>query len=576
MAEPAPAAPRGRRRLGEILVESGRLSEEQIERALTMQRGSGRRLGEVLLDEGLVQPIDLLRALAVQFELDFVDLDEVQMDPTLLAQIPDALARRHRSIPLYRDDDRVVVAMANPADVFAIDDLRTLLRSDIHPVMADSGQILDALGRTKQGDEHVQQAIRMALATATVDEEPQQAKVTRNADRAAAEDDAPIVRFVDLLIARAVQERASDIHIEPTAADLRVRYRIDGVLHESLRPPRTLQAGILSRIKVMADIDIAERRLPQDGRVSLTVGGRPIDLRVATVPTVYGEAAVLRILRRDGDYTQLSDLGMLPEMQTEFERTYKVPWGAVFVTGPTGSGKTTTLYSVLRDINSPTRNLITVEDPVEYRLNGVKQVQVNNKAGLTFANALRNFLRADPDVILVGEIRDRETATIAIEASLTGHLVLSSLHTNDSVSTPMRLLEMGVEPFLVTSSLKGVLAQRLARRLCERCRVPVHLTPSEAEVAKVPAPLLAEDGTFSCYRAGGCPSCANSGYKGRFGIHEVLVVDDDLSKLILDRASTAVLAQSAVDKGMVTMRMDGLRKVALGWTSLEELLRVLG
>ncbi|MGD9795384.1 MAG: GspE/PulE family protein [Acidimicrobiia bacterium] len=565
-----------RRRLGEILVELGIIDDDQLGRALSEQRERGIRLGEVLLELGMVRPRDLLRALANQFELDFVDLDEVIVDQALAGRVPEALARHHRAIPVGLDDEgNVIVAMANPVNVFALDDLRTILRMPVRAAMADPGQIDDIIARSLHGDEQIRGAIRVALDGATVEDEPVQSAVRVN--ERAADDDAPVVRLVDLIVKKAVQERASDIHIEPTERDLRVRFRVDGMLTEVLHPPRQLQTALLSRIKVMADIDIAEKRLPQDGRITMDLGDkRLIDIRVATVPTVHGESAVLRILRRDSHSATFADLGLLPETQARFEDCYRQPWGSVFVAGPTGSGKTTTLYGALRDLNEPTRNIITIEDPVEYRLEGIKQVQVNNKAGLTFANALRNFLRADPDVILVGEVRDKETAEIGIEASLTGHLVLSSVHTNDASSTPMRLLEMGVEPFLVTSSLRGVLAQRLLRRLCDRCRMPRSIDAGEASIRRIPLDLRNAVGGFDFFHPVGCPSCAGSGFRGRFSVQEVLVMSPELATLILQRANANAVEELACAQGMVPMRIDGLRKVALGWTSLEELERMVG
>jgi type IV pilus assembly protein PilB len=574
---PASTSPvKTRRRLGEILVEQGVIDAGQLGEALSRQRETGRRLGESLLEMGALRPRDLLRAVAVQFELDFIDLDDVKVDQVLAGKVPEALARRHRAVPVVREaDGRVLVAMANPADIFALDDLRTILRMPVRAAMADPGQIDDIITRTLHGDEQIRNVISSALEGSGAEEESVSSSV-RVAERAG-EDEAPVVRLVDLLIAKAVQDRASDIHIESTATEMRVRFRVDGLLHEVLHPPRQLQTSLLSRIKVMADIDIAERRLPQDGRITMNVGdGKLIDIRVATVPTVHGESAVLRILRRDADKTTVADLGMLPAVQAQFEMAYRQPWGAILVAGPTGSGKTTTLYAALRDLNDPSRNIITIEDPVEIRLDGIKQVQVNNKAGLTFANALRNFLRADPDVILVGEIRDRETAEIAIEASLTGHVVLSSVHTNDAASTPLRLLEMGVEPFLVTASLRGVLAQRLLRRLCERCRMATAIDVIDAEARSVPMELRNALGGFDCFAAMGCASCKNTGYRGRFSAQEVMLMSPGIAALLLSGASTAEVQDLAVRQGMVPMRVDGMHKTAMGWTSLEELERVLG
>jgi len=562
------APTRRRRRLGEILIELGALDDDTLQRVLARQRSSGRRLGEILLEDNVIRPVQLLQALAAQYELEFVDLNTASIDLAITAMVPEQLARRYRAVAIGRDANQYVVAMANPADVFALDDLRLALRGEIKPVLADPDQILDLLHRSGPSDSLVQDAIRMAL-----DEQAEDEPVDTAARIAV--DDAPLVRFVDLLIARAVQERASDIHIDPTSAGLRIRFRIDGVMREAMHPPKSLQAGIISRIKVMADIDIAERRLPQDGRVTLQVGERPIDLRIATVPTVNGEAAVLRLLARNTRGVELAELGFLPDQLARYQSAYRRPWGALFVTGPTGSGKTTTLYGTLRELNDPTRNIITIEDPVEYRIDGIKQMQVNTKAGLTFATALRNMLRADPDVMLVGEIRDRETAVTAVEAALTGHLVLSTLHTNDAASTPLRLLEMGVEPFLVTSAVHAVLAQRLCRRLCERCREATAMSDAEAELLRLPWHLRGPDDRIVIYRAHGCQACNGTGYRGRFALHEVLLLTEEVKELVLRQAPAEEIVRVAVGQGMVPLREDGYRKVKMGLTSLEELARVV-
>ena len=568
--EAAHEAPR-RLRLGEALVQTGLLTPEGLERALELQRVRGGRLGEVLLAEQLIRPVDLVRALATQFDLTFADLDHVDVDRGLGELVPEAMARRHRMLPLWAEEDgTVVLGMVNPADVIALDDARAVLRRPLRAVMVDAAQLADAINRTAAGDEQVQSAIRLAVADAPTDNA--EAELTLTGGTSAA----PIIRFVDLMISRAVQERASDIHVEPSAAGLRVRYRVDGVLHEVMHPPRALLSGLISRIKVMANLDIAEKRVPQDGRVSMMLGDRSVDLRVATVPTVHGEAAVLRILRAEDGPTRVSDLGMEHDQLQRLHACYRRPWGLLLVTGPTGSGKTTTLYSILRELNEPTRNLLTVEDPVEYRMDGVKQIQVRPQVGLTFAAALRSMLRADPDVVLVGEIRDRETAVTAVEASLTGHLVLASIHTNDAASTPLRLLEMGVEPYLVVAGLRGVLAQRLARRLCTSCRRPQLIPPADAVAAGVPAHLLRSDGAFEGFVAGGCPACAGTGYRGRFAVCEYLEVTEPISHLVLQRAPSQQLARVADEEGMLSMREAGMARVADGTTSLEELLRALG
>jgi type IV pilus assembly protein PilB len=383
-------------------------------------------------------------------------------------------------------------------------------------------------------------------------------------------EDAPIVKLVNLLITQAVQDRASDIHIEPSEHDLRVRYRIDGVLHEVMRPPKNIQSGIISRLKIMADINIAERRVPQDGRISATIGGRNVDLRVATLPTVYGEKVVMRILDKSTALLRLDDLGFLPANRARFEQSYRKPYGTILVTGPTGSGKSTTLYATLNIVNDESKNVITVEDPVEYRLAGINQVQVNTKAGLTFAAALRSILRSDPDVVLVGEIRDRETATIAVEAALTGHLVLS---TNDAASTPTRLVEMGVEPFLVASALDCIVAQRLARRLCIKCREAHQPTPGELISAGWSEEELIE--LPEVFRPVGCQACGKTGYLGRFALHEVLVVTEDIERVIVERGHSEDIKKLAIAQGMLTLRQAGLTQVRAGVTSVEEILRVV-
>ncbi len=566
----APSAVQTRRRIGEVLVDLGFLSDDDIQRALELQRSSGRRLGEVLTGENLVTPRQLLQALAEQFGFEFLDLDSVTIDTDLAQRVPASMARRHRALPVTRRDGAVIVAMMNAADVLAVDDIRSVVGEQVVPVMAEGAQILAAIHDLEHSDSRVAEAIQAAVVdTRAVDVEPDEAVV------APERDESPIVQFVDILIAKAIQERASDIHVEPAADDLRIRFRVDGVLNDAMSPPKSLQSGIISRIKVMADIDIAERRLPQDGRMTIQTADGETDVRVVTVPTVHGESAVLRILRNDARGKGLATLGFHPATLDHFRTAYTRPWGAVLVTGPTGSGKSTTLYGTLEELQDPTKNIITIEDPVEFRMEGVKQVQVNTRSGMTFPTALRSFLRADPDIILVGEIRDVETATIAVEASLTGHLVLSTIHTNNAASTPLRLIEMGVQPFLVTSALNAVLAQRLARRLCDRCKVSRQLKAKPDDLALIPSSLLGEDGTFKLWSPTGCEACGNSGYRGRFAIHEVMRMTEPMRELILSGASSDRVEQLAIEEGMVTLRQDGLRKALDGHTSLEEILRIV-
>ncbi|MGH2721761.1 MAG: GspE/PulE family protein, partial [Actinomycetota bacterium] len=452
------------KQLGEVLLEEGLISYEHLQEAVEGQRRLGRSLGRILIDKGFVTESNLVAALAKRLGLQFVDLTEFQIDPSASALIPESLARRYKALPVGFDGGKVVVAMSDPSNVLAQDDIRTLTGREIAPVVATATDIVAAISRIHRLDRSVE-SITADLAV----EEEEAPDIARARELV---EEAPIVKLVNLLITQAVEQRASDIHIEPQEKDLRIRYRIDGVLHEVMRPPKSIQSGVLSRLKIMAEMDIAERRVPQDGRVGLVVGGRAIDLRVASLPTVYGEKIVLRILDKSNVLLRLEDLGFGPQSFERYEDSFLKPYGAILVCGPTGSGKSTTLYATLNIINSVDRNIITVEDPVEYRLPGVNQIQTNNKAGLNFASALRSILRSDPDVVLIGEIRDRETAQIAIEASLTGHLVLSTLHTNDAPSAVSRLIEMGVEPFLVSSSVDAVLAQRLARRLCPKCKEP--------------------------------------------------------------------------------------------------------
>lgn len=553
--------------LGSLLVETGLITKDQLAEALDIQASTGRPIGRVLIDQGLISESDLVRSLAKQVGLEFVDLSERAIDATVASLIPEGLARRYQALPISWDDDVLVVAMADPSNVLAVDDIRALTGAQVRCVVATSAQIRETIDRFHRLDSEVDD-----LASQAADELTDKDEL---ANVSAVVEDAPIVKFVNLLITQAVADRASDIHVEPTERDLRIRFRIDGVLHEVMRSPKAIQAGVISRLKVMSEINIAERRIPQDGRMSLTVGGKPIDLRVATLPTVHGEKVVMRILDKNQALLSLEDQGFLPDTLERYERSFRKPYGTVLVTGPTGSGKSTTLYATLNVLNEVQRNIITIEDPVEYRLAGINQIQVNPKAGLTFASALRSILRADPDVLLVGEIRDRETAIIGIEAALTGHLVLTTLHTNDAASTPMRLLEMGVEPFLVTSALDVVLAQRLARRLCDRCKEPYQ--PSEEELLSARWAMETIDiGDWpTLHRAVGCSACGRTGYRGRFALHEVMPISEEIERLIIERRSVEDLAKVAQMEGMIPLRQDGLRKAAMGMTSIEEIFRVV-
>ena len=549
--------------LGALLVTRQLLTREQLAAALQEQSRTRKSLGRVLIDQQLVTESDLVATLATQIGLDFVDVSEFSIDPSAAGLITDALARRYQAIPIAWEDGRLVVAMADPSNVFAVDDIRTVTNAEVRTVVATRASILEAIDRHHRMDGDAENI--SAEASREWEDEQDLASVKEVVE------DAPIVKLVNLLISQAVQDRASDIHIEPAEKDVRVRYRIDGVLHEVMRSPKNIQAGVISRLKIMADINIAERRVPQDGRVSAVIAGRAVDLRVATLPTVYGEKVVMRILDKSTALLQLADLGFLPEALARYETAYRKPYGTILVTGPTGSGKSTTLYATLNQVNDVSKNIITVEDPVEYRLAGVNQIQVNNKAGMTFAAALRSILRADPDIVLVGEIRDRETATTAVEAALTGHLVLSTLHTNDASSTPTRLVEMGVEPFLVGSSLDCIVAQRLARKLCSKCKEHYASTAADLEAVGWDG----EDDPPELFRAVGCGACGRTGYHGRFAIHEVLLVSEDVERMIVERAHTEDIKKIAIAQGMITLRSAGMAQVCNAVTSVEEILRVI-
>ncbi len=557
------------KQLGEILLDEGLVSEAQLMAALDEQMARGQSLGRTLVEIGVLTEGQLVAALARQVGMAFVDLDEYQVDRAAVSMVPAALCRRYTVLPVGFQDGALVLATADPGNVVAVDDVRTVSGMAVLPIVATYENLSRAIERFCRADGEMED-----LSSAFEEEhQSQQAEVDLSNIGNAVEDDAPIVRYVNLLVTQAISDRASDIHIEPTEHDLRVRYRIDGVLHEMQRSPKQIQGGVISRVKIMSDIDIAERRKPQDGRMSVTHNGRKIDLRVATLPTVWGEKIVMRILDNSTASLDLRDLAFLEQNYETYREAYTKPYGMILVTGPTGSGKSTTLYATLNAVSKPEINVITVEDPVEYRLAGINQVQVNPKAGLTFAGALRSILRSDPDVVLLGEIRDHETAQIAIEAALTGHLVLSTLHTNDAPSAVTRLTEMGIEPFLVGSALDAVVAQRLARRLCGKCCEPY--TPTETELIGARFPWVPGEPLPELFRPVGCVACSRTGYRGRVALHEVMRVTEDIERLAVARASAAEIGATARAQGMITLRDDGWQKVVLGQTSVEEILRVV-
>ncbi|MFF1529295.1 GspE/PulE family protein [Cellulomonas sp. NPDC058312] len=555
------------KQLGEILLDEGLVSEAQLMAALDEQMARGQSLGRTLVEIGILTEGQLVAALARQVGMSFVDLDEYQVDRSAVSMVPAALCRRYTVLPVGFQDGALVLATADPGNVVAVDDVRTVSGMAVLPIVATFENLSRAIDRYCRADGEIDDL------SSAFEEENRAPEVDLSNMGDVVDDDAPIVRYVNLLVTQAISDRASDIHIEPTEHDLRVRYRIDGVLHEMQRSPKQIQGGVISRVKILSDIDIAERRKPQDGRMSVTHNGRKIDLRVATLPTVWGEKIVMRILDNSTASLDLRDLAFLDHNYETYREAYTKPYGMILVTGPTGSGKSTTLYATLNAVSKPEINVITVEDPVEYRLPGINQVQVNPKAGLTFAGALRSILRSDPDVVLLGEIRDHETAQIAIEAALTGHLVLSTLHTNDAPSAVTRLVEMGIEPFLVGSALDAVVAQRLARRLCAKCCEPY--VPTEEELVAARFPWVPGEQRPEMFRPVGCVACSRTGYRGRVALHEVMEVSEEIERLAVARASAAEIGATARKQGMITLRDDGWQKVVLGQTSLEEILRVV-
>lgn len=556
---------------GEILVEMGALTHEQVQEALAEQKVSQKRIGEIALAKGWVKKSDLLQALACRLGVKFVDLSNSKIDSIAADLLSQRDARRYGALPIgFVDDNTIIVAMADPSNIVAIDDLKILTGFDIEPVLANADDISSALTRQKASDEQVTDSLAFESSDTEEDTSGDDLKDIREQV-----DAAPVVKLVNGILARAADEGASDIHFEPQATEMLVRFRQDGVLHETLTIPKRLQAGVTSRLKIMADLDIAERRVPQDGRIGLTVSGKPIDMRVAALPTVYGEKIVIRLLDRSNVMLRLEDLGFSDKALARYTTSFTKPYGAVLVTGPTGSGKSTTLYGTLNILNTSDRNIITVEDPVEYRLQGINQVQVNNKAGLNFASGLRSILRCDPDIIMVGEIRDRETALMAIESALTGHLVLSTLHTNDAPGALTRLSEMGVEPFLTASAVDCVIAQRLVRRLCDKCKEPYQPTGDMLERMGFPDETVKNAGNVTLYRSVGCERCNNTGYKGRVGIYEIMLITEAIERLIVERKSSDEIARVAHAEGMVPLRDDALQRAAQGVTSIEEIARVI-
>jgi type IV pilus assembly protein PilB len=558
-------------RIGELLIRDGIITREQLDRALTDSKSGGTRIGYSLVKLGFVSEHDLALALARQHQVPAVDLDRARLDPKLLKLIPADVALRHLVIPLRRVGRTLTVAMSDPSDISAIDDLKFITRFEIEPVIAGEFTLRKVVEREYDvAEERMQDLLKQLDQESDIEVMEEEEEDISVGMLQAQVEEAPVVKLINGILNDAVARGASDIHFECYEKEVRVRYRIDGVLQEIMRPPVKMKAALISRFKILADLNIAERRLPQDGRIKLRIGKKVIDFRVSTLPTLFGEKIVLRILDKGNLTLDLETFGMEQKAQNDFMRAIMNPYGMVLVTGPTGSGKTTTLYSALSKVNTDEVNIMTAEDPVEYNLQGINQVQVRGEIGLTFSAALRAFLRQDPNIIMVGEIRDIDTGSIAIKAALTGHLVLSTLHTNDAPSTITRMVDMGIEPFNVASAVNLITAQRLVRRICEKCKQPVTYSSEYLSAAGI-TPEEAAEITF--YRGKGCEACSGSGYRGRQGLYEVMAMSPALRRMILQGASTAELRDQAISEGMLTLRMDGMVKVRKGVTTVEEVVK---
>ena len=559
-------------RLGELLVREKLITPMQLRRAMEEQRGQGGRLGHALTKMGYLDENALTSFLAKQYGVPSINLADFEIDPEVLKLIPKEVANRHQVIPINRSGNTLMVAMADPSNIYAIDDLKFVTSYNIDVVVASETAIADALEKYYTSSvsfddvmiDFVEDEEDLEFAE-DMEEDINVLDLEKSAG------DAPVVKLVNLILLDAIRKNASDIHVEPYEKQLRIRYRIDGVLYEVMKPPFKLRHAITSRLKIMSSLDIAERRLPQDGRIKMKMGrGKEMDFRVSVLPTMWGEKIVLRLLDKSNLQLDMTKLGFEEQALADFKEALHKPYGMILITGPTGSGKTTTLYSALSELNKTTTNLSTCEDPIEFNLFGINQVQMNDAIGLNFASALRAFLRQDPDIIMVGEIRDFETAEIAVKAALTGHLVLSTLHTNDAPSSVSRLLNMGIEPFLVASSCNLIGAQRLVRKLCQECREPVDI-PAQTLVDIGVPPEDVE--SFQVMRGAGCRTCANTGYKGRIAVYEIMTITEEVREFILNGASTMELKREAIRQGMKTLRMSAITKLSEGMTSLDEIVR---
>jgi type IV pilus assembly protein PilB len=559
-------------RLGDILVRSNLITKEQLQNALQEQKESGgqQRLGAILIKNGFISESELTAFLSKQYSVPSINLTEYEVDPAIIKLIPVEVVQKYQTIPVNRSGSTLIVAMSDPSNIFAIDDIKFMTGYNVEVVVASDAGIRVAI------DKYYDQSASLADMMTDLDmEDLEVVDVEEQVDVGSLEravEDAPVVKLVNLILTDAIKRKASDIHVEPYERSFRVRYRVDGVLHEAMKPPMKLKNAITSRIKIMAELDIAERRLPQDGRIKIKLGGgKDMDFRVSVLPTLFGEKIVLRLLDKTSLQLDMTKLGYETEALERFKESIHKPFGMVLVTGPTGSGKTVSLYSALAELNKSTENISTAEDPVEFNFAGINQVQMHEDIGLNFAAALRAFLRQDPDIIMIGEIRDFETAEIAVKAALTGHLVLSTLHTNDAPSTINRLLNMGIEPFLVASAVNLITAQRLARRVCQDCKVVEEVPVKALITAGVPKDEAAD---YVCYKGPGCPKCNNTGYKGRVGFYQVMPMVEEIRELVLNGANTAEIKRESMRIGIKTMRQAGLTKLKEGVTSFDEVMRV--
>lgn len=557
--------------LENILIEDFHVLPESLEEVRKIQEEKKKDFWEAILQANLLSENQLIEALGRQWGLPIVDkISDEQLDVTITEKFPIQYLRLHKIVPIKALNGRAAVVISNPGSVPAIDDVRIILENnDIEIYLAPESEVLSAINRTYDQATHTAESV---IADMDGDESSEiLSQLEETADLLDDTSDAPIIRLVNLILSQAVKSRASDIHIEPFQRHLKVRFRIDGILYNTLSPPRHIHSAIVSRIKIMARLNIAEKRLPQDGRIEIKIGDRPIDIRVSTLPTIFGERVVLRLLDKSESLLRLEELGLSDTQLDTFLKLISQPNGIILVTGPTGSGKTTTLYAALSRINSPDKNIITIEDPIEYQLDGIGQIQVNPKINLTFATGLRSIVRQDPDVILVGEIRDLETAEIAIQSALTGHLVFSTLHTNDSAGAITRLIDMGIEPFLVSSAVNAILAQRLVRVICPYCKEEYN--PHEFSLREIGLDEEMISAT-RFYRGKGCPECSHTGFRGRMGIYELLILDDEIKSLISRTSDSNEIKKTALKKGLITLRQDGAQKVLEGFTTVEEIIRV--